>query len=176
MKLYIKNMVCSRCKTIVKSELDKSGIRYISVELGEVTIAKGLTGKQHKKLYTALEKSGFELISKYQNGIIEKLKRTISEMQISQKLNISFSDFICQSLNYSYTTLDNLFSDIEGITIEKYITRQRIEFVKKLLSTDNLDIHEIASIMHFNSVAQMSGQFKTITGLTPSHFRQLRNS
>lgn len=169
-------MVCSRCKSIVIAELDRSGIKYDNVELGEVTIARKLTVKQHDSLFSALKKSGFELISDYQKNVIEKLKRTISEMQTTQKLNISIADFICHSVNFSYATLNKLFSEIEGITIEKYIIQQKIEFVKKLLSSDNLNIHEIASIMNYNSVAQMSGQFKTITGLTPSHFIKSRHS
>ena len=175
MKLYIKNMVCNRCKAIVKCELDKSGIKHGTVELGEITISRRLTGKQHDKLLTALSKSGFELLDNREINVIEKLKKTIALMQNVKDSNTSFTDFIIQRVNYNYTSLNTLFSDITGISIEKYIIRQKIEQVKELLG-NNLNINDIAAKMHYRSVAQLSGQFKTITGLTPSHFRELRNS
>jgi len=175
MKLYIKNMVCSRCKAIVHCELDKSGIKHGPVELGEITISRKLTEKQHDKLLTTLGKSGFELLGNHETDVIEKLKKTIALMQNVQDTNTSFADFITRRVNYNYTSLNNLFSDITGISIEKYIIRQKIEHVKELLG-NNLNINEIVSKMHYRSVAQLSGQFKTITGLTPSHFKQIKYS
>lgn len=166
-------MVCDRCKAIVKCELDKSGIKHGKVELGEIPISGRLTEKQHSRLLKALGKSGFELLDKREMNVIEKLKKTIALMQDADDTNTSVTDFIIQRLNYNYTTLDNLFSDITGISIEKYIIRQKVEHVKELLC-NNLNINEIATKMHYRSVAQLSGQFKTITGLTPSHFRELR--
>jgi YesN/AraC family two-component response regulator len=144
------------------------------VELGEITISRKLTGKQQDKLLKALGKSGFELLDNKETDVIEKLKKTIALMQNEQNTNTSFTDFIIRRVNYNYSSLNNLFSDITGISIEKYIIRQKIEHVKELLD-NNLNINEIATKMHYRSVAQLSGQFKTITGLTPSHFRQLRN-
>jgi YesN/AraC family two-component response regulator len=167
-------MVCNRCKAIVKCELDRSGIKHGPVELGEITISRKLTEKQQDKLLKALGKSGFELLDNKETDVIEKLKKTIALMQNEQNTNTSFTDFIIRRVNYNYSSLNNLFSDITGISIEKYIIMQKIEHVKELLP--KLNINEIASKMHYRSVAQLSGQFKTLTGLTPSHFRQIINS
>jgi methylphosphotriester-DNA--protein-cysteine methyltransferase len=147
MKLYIKNMVCSRCKAIVRTELDKLGVLYNSVELGEVTIEEKLT----------------------KTAIVD-LERCSDE-----DLKTSYSDFISLSVNDSFISLNTLFSEIEGITIEKYIIKRKIELVKELLGHNNLNLAEIAVKMHYSNVAQLSGQFKSMTGLTPLHFRQLRH-
>jgi AraC-like DNA-binding protein len=144
------------------------------VELGEITISRKLTEKQQNKLLIALGKSGFELLDNKETDVIEKLLKTIALMQNVQNTNTSFTDFIIRRVNYNYSSLNTLFSDITGISIEKYIIRQKIEHVKELLL--KLNINEIASKMHYRSVAQLSGQFKTLTGLTPSHFRQVINS
>jgi AraC-like DNA-binding protein len=177
MKLYIKNMVCSRCKTTVKNELDKLAIPYISVEIGELTIKKKLTPMQHHLLFIALEKVGFELINNKKNVLIEKLKKAIFDLEMysDEDLNTSYSDFISLNVNDSFISLNTLFSEIEGITIEKYIIKQKVEMVKELLEHNNFNITEIAVKMHYGSVAQLSSQFKSITGLTPLHFKQLRN-
>ena len=177
MKFYIKNMVCSRCKAIVKSELDKLRISYQEVELGEVTVKGKLTPSQHKALYISLKQSGFELISEKKNELIEKLKKTISDLETcsDENLQISYPDFISLNVKDSYISLNTLFSEIEGISIEKYIIKQKVEQVKELLDQNILDISEIAARMHYSSVAQLSGQFKSITGLTPLHFKQLRH-
>jgi len=166
-------MVCSRCKATVKSKLDKLGIIYQDVELGEVTVKGRLTPSQHKALYTSLKQSGFELISEKKNELIEKLKVTISDLEncSDENLQISYPDFISLNVKDSYISLNTLFSEIEGISIEKYIIKQKVE----QLDQNNLDISEIAARMHYSSVAQLSGQFKSITGLTPLHFKQLRN-
>jgi AraC-like DNA-binding protein len=176
MKLYIKNMVCNRCKTTIKNELDKLVIPYISVEIGEVIIKKKLTPVQHQLLLVALGKSGFELINNKKNILIEKLKKAIFDLEMysDEDLNTSYSDFISLNVNDSFISLNTLFSEIEGITIEKYIIKQKIEMVKELLEHNNFNITEIAVKMHYGSVAQLSGQFKSITGLTPLHFKQLR--
>jgi AraC-like DNA-binding protein len=170
-------MVCSRCKATVKSELDKLGIGFLELELGEVTVNEKLTPEQHRALSASLKHSGFELISEKKNELIEKLKRTITMLEgcTDGELNIDYSDFISMNLNDSFISLNTLFSEIEGITIEKYIIRQKIELIKDFLSDDNLNISEIALRMHYNSVAQLSGQFKSMTGMTPIHFRQLQH-
>jgi len=177
MKIYIKNMVCGRCKEIVKSELNKLGIKYISVEQGEVTIGEKITPSQNNRLGEALKQSGLELIDDQKNKLIEKLKGTIADLgQCSDEdLNISYSDFISLRVNESFISLNTLFSEIEGITIEKYIIKQKIEQVKELLEHNNLNITEIAVKMHYSSVSQLSSQFKSMTGLTPLHFKQLRH-
>jgi AraC-like DNA-binding protein len=176
MKLYIKNMVCSRCKTTVRTELDKLAIRYVSVELGEVIVRKKLTSVQHHLLYLALEQFGFELINNEKNYLIEKLKRAIFDLEMysDEDLNTHYSDFISLRVNDSFISLNTLFAEIEGITIEKYIIKQKIELVKELLEHNNLNISEIAVRMHYSNVSQLSSEFKSITGLTPLHFRQLR--
>jgi AraC-like DNA-binding protein len=177
MKLYIKNMVCNRCKTTIKNELDRLVIPYISVEIGEVIIKKKLTPEQHHLLLIALGKSGFELINNKKNILIEKLKKAIFDLMMysDEDLNTRYTDFISLNVNDSFISLNTLFSEIEGITIEKYIIKQKIEMVKELLEHNNFNITEIAVKMHYGSVAQLSSQFKSITGLTPLHFKQLRH-
>jgi YesN/AraC family two-component response regulator len=178
MKLYIKNMVCSRCKSLVKTELDKLGIHYVAVELGEVTISKKITLRQHTKLFIALKHSGLELIDDQKNELIEKLKSAIIDLEhySDENLKTSFSDYISLSVDDNFISLNTLFAEIEGITIEKYIIKHKIERVKELLIYDELNLAEIAIKMHYNNTAQLSSQFKSITGLTPAHFRQLRHT
>jgi YesN/AraC family two-component response regulator len=147
------------------------------VELGEVTIEKKITLAQHTKLSASLKQFGFELIDSRKNKLIEKLKRTIINLELhsDEELKTSHSDYISLSLNYNFISLNTLFSEIEGITIEKYIIKHKIELVKELLGHHDLNMTEIAVKMHYSNVAQLSGQFKSITGLTPLHFRQLRH-
>jgi hypothetical protein len=170
-------MVCNRCKTTVKTELDKLNLAYASVELGEVTIKKKLTSIQQKILYSALLAHGFELINSTKNSLIENLKRAIFDlvMYSDENLKTSYMDFLSLEVNDNFIPLNILFSEIEGITIEKYIIKQKVDLVKELLGNNNLDITEIAVKMHYSNVAHLSGEFKSITGLTPSHFRQLRH-
>jgi AraC-like DNA-binding protein len=177
MKLYIKNMVCNRCKATVESQLDKLGILYFSVEIGEVSLGKKLTAEQHNKLGRELKRLGFELIDDKKNEIIENLKKAIVDLEkySDEDLNTSYADFISMRANDSFISLNTLFSEIEGMTIEKYIIRQKIELVKELLEQNNFNMTEIAVKMHYSSVAQLSSQFKSITGLTPIHFKQLRH-
>ncbi len=170
-------MVCSRCKETVKTELDKLAIRYISIELGEVIIRKKLTSEQHHLLKSSLEQFGFELINNEKNYLIEKLKRAIFDLEMfsDEELKTSHSDFISLKVNDNFISLNTLFSEIEGITIEKYIIKQKVELVKELLGHNNLNITEIAVKMHYSNVAHLSSEFKSVTGLTPLHFRQLRH-
>jgi AraC-like DNA-binding protein len=177
MKLYIKNMVCSRCKAIVRTELDKLGVLYNSVELGEVTIEEKLTSVRRTMLFAALKQFGLELIDDQKNDLIERLKTAIVDLErcSDEDLKTNYSDFISLSVNDSFISLNTLFSEIEGITIEKYIIKRKIELVKELLGHNNLNLAEIAVKMHYSNVAQLSGQFKSMTGLTPLHFRQLRH-
>jgi len=178
MKLYIKNMVCNRCKTIVKTELDKIGVHYVTVELGEVTINKKITSGQHTKLYIALQQSGLELLDDWKNALIEKLKRAIVDLEhhSDEDLKTGYSDYISLSVNDNFISLNTLFAEIEGITIEKDIIKLKIERVKELIVHNDLNLAEIALKMHYSNVAQLSRQFKSITGLTPSHFKQLQQT
>lgn len=178
MKLYIKNMVCNRCIITVKSQLDKIGIAYDTVELGVINTKNDLTPLQETQLSAALYECGFELIDNQVNGLIEKLKESIVDLEkySDEDLKTSFSDFISLSLKNNFISLNKLFAEIEGVTIEKYIIRRKIEMVKELLVYDELSLAEIAHKMHYSNAVQLSVQFKKVTGLTPSHFRQLRHS
>lgn len=168
-------MVCRRCKTIVKAELDKIGVHYDAVELGEVTIKEKISSEQQVKLNAALEQSGFELIDDKKNALIEKLKRAIVDLErySDENLKTSYSDYIRLMVNDNIIYLNALFSEIEGTTIEKYIIKCKIELAKEYLISNDLTLDEIAVKMHYSNVTNLSRQFKSITGLTPSHFRQL---
>jgi YesN/AraC family two-component response regulator len=178
MKLYIKNMVCNRCKSIVKAQLDRIGIQYITIELGEVNTLGKITTRQRTRLFAGLKHSGFELIDQHKNVLIEKLKKAIVDLEnfSDEELRTNYADYISLSVNDNFISLNTLFAEIEGITIEKYIIRHKIDRVKELLVFDDLNLAEIALKMHYNNTAQLSSQFKRITGLTPSHFRQLRHT
>lgn len=171
-------MVCNRCKTIVKDELDKLGIPFVAVELGEVIINKKISPGQHTQLYSALQQSGLVLIDDHKTDIIEKLKKAIVELGYysDEDLRTSYSDYISLCVNENFISLNTLFSEIEGITIEKYIIKHKIELIKELLIYNDFSIAEIALKLHYSNVAQLSWQFKSITGLTPAHFRDLLNN
>ena len=177
MKLYIKNMVCIRCKMVVKSELEKLGLHHIVVDLGAAEIKEDISPEQLEKLDTALKKSGLELMDDKKSMLIERIKIIIIELvhYSDEELKINLSDYISEKLNYNYTYLASLFSEVHGTTIEKYYIMHKIERVKELLVYEELNLTEIAYKLHYSSVAHLSSQFKKITGLTPSHFKQLKN-
>ena len=172
-------MVSLRCKMIVKSELEKIGLHYINVDLGEVEIMEAISAVQLAELNTALKKSGLELIDDKKSVLIEKIKNVIVEYvhysDLDEPLNINFSNHLAKKLNHDYTYLSNLFSEVQGTTIEHFIIMHKIERVKELLVYNELNLTEIAYKLHYSSVSHLSTQFKKITGLTPSHFKQLRN-
>jgi len=178
MKLYIKNMVCNRCKTTVKSELDKIGIQYDTVKIGEVITEGKITSEQRAQLSAALQQSGFELIDDQKNELIGKLKKSILDLQhySDEDLKTNFSDYISLIVDDNFISLNKLFEEIEGITIEKYIIKRKIERIKEMLVYEDLNLDEIAIIMRYSTTASLSNQFKRETGLTPAHFRQLRNN
>ncbi len=175
MKLYIKYMVSNRCKMVVKEELKKLGLHFI-VNMGEVEIMESITNEQREHIRLALSESGLELMDDKKAMLIEKIKTIIIEMvHYSDELpKINFSDFLSEKLNHDYTYLSNLFSEYQGTTIEKFIITHKIERVKELIIYDEANLTEIAWMMHYSSVAHLSNQFKKITGLTPSHFKQLK--
>lgn len=176
MKLYIKNMVCNRCKMVVKSELEKFGLHPTAVELGEVDISEELNKEQKKKANEMLQSFGFELMDDKKSRIIEKIKTTIVELIYSeQQLHVNFSDYISKLIAHDYSHISKLFTEVEGITIEKYFITQKIERVKELLVYDELSLSEIADNLYYTDVSHLSKQFKKITGLTPSHFKQLKD-
>lgn len=177
MKLHIKYMVSNRCKLVVKEELKKLGLHFIVVDLGEVEIMEDITAEQRQQLKNALLQSGLELIEDKKSIIIEKIKTTIIEMvHYSDTLpKVNISDYLSQKLNYSPAYLANLFSEVQGTTIQQFIFSHKIERVKELIIYGELNITEIAYKMNYSSVAHLSHQFKKITGLTPTHFKNLKN-
>jgi YesN/AraC family two-component response regulator len=177
MKVYLKNMVCNRCIMVVKDEFEKIGISPVNVQLGEVETSEEVSPEKLTELANRLNNLGFELIDNVQSRIIEKIKTLIIQLihYNNAPLNINHSDYIASQLHRDYNYLSNLFSEIEGITIEKYIILQKVEKVKELLVYGEMTLSEIADKMGYSSVAYLSNQFKKITGLTPSHFKQLRS-
>lgn len=178
MKLYIKNMVCNRCVMVVEQILNRLAIPFHNVQLGEVDIEKELTTVQEAALDDQLHAVGFSLIDDRKQRMIEQIKNLVVKMvhQNAETPRQNFSDFLSAQLHYDYTYLSNLFSDVEGTTIEQYIIRQKIERAKELLVYDEMTLSEIADQMGYSSVAHLSSQFKKVTGLTPSHFRQIREN
>lgn len=170
-------MVCIRCKMVVKDELAKLGLHYTTVELGEVEVQENISTNQRNQFKIALLKSGLELMDDKKSVLIQKVKNVIIELvhYSEEPLKVKFSEFLSQQLNHDYTYLANLFSEVQGTTIEKFLITHKIERVKELLVYDELSLTEIAYRMHYSSVAHLSNQFKKVTGLTPSHFKQLKD-
>lgn len=170
-------MVCIRCKMVVKDELAKLGLHYTTVELGEADTMENISAVQRDQFRDALLKSGLELMDDKRSVLIQKIKAVIVELihYSEEPLTINFSDYLSQKLNHDYTYLSNLFSEVLGTTIEKFIIANKIERVKELLVYNELNLTEIAYLMHYSSVAHLSAQFKKVTGLTPSHFKQLKH-
>jgi AraC-like DNA-binding protein len=162
---------------VVKEELKKLGLHFILVDLGVVDIMENITIEQHDQIKAALLKSGLELMDDKKAVLIERIRNIIIEMvHYSDELpKTNFSDYLSEKLNYDYTYLANLFSEVQGTTIEKFIIAHKIERVKELIIYDELNLTEIAWLMHYSSVAHLSNQFKKITGLSPSHFKQLKD-
>jgi AraC-like DNA-binding protein len=176
MKLYIKYMVSLRCKMMVKEELKKLGLRYVVIDLGMVEILEDITPAQREQLKVNLLKSGLELLDSKKSILIEKIKNVITEMiHYSDELpKVNYSDHISEKLDYDYTYLANLFSEVKGITIQQFIIIHKIERVKELLLYDELNLTEISRKLHYSSVAHLSNQFKKVTGLSPSFYKQLK--
>lgn len=177
MKIYIKNMVCIRCQMVVKAELDNLGLHYVDVKIGEANVIENIQPEQMNQLDIALRKSGLQLMDDKKSILVEKIKSAIIELvhYTDEQIKVNLSDFLSDKLNHDYTYLSNLFSEVKGTTIEKFYLAHKIEKVKELIVYDELNITEIAYKMHYSSVAHLSNQFKKITGLTPSHFKKLRN-
>ena len=169
-------MVSLRCKMIVKEELKKLGLRSLIVDLGMVDIMEQITPDQREQLKNNLLKSGLELLDDKKSILIEKIKNVITEMiHYSDELpKINYSDFISEKLNYDYTYLANIFSEVKGITIQQFIIIHKIERVKELLLYDELNLSEISYKLNYSSVSHLSKQFKKVTGLSPTYFKQLQ--
>nr|WP_294858566.1 AraC family transcriptional regulator [uncultured Fluviicola sp.] len=178
MKIYIKNMVCNRCKMVVKSELEQLGLFPLTVELGEVTLKSDLGEEDKKRVNDRFIELGFELIDDRKSRLIERVKNLVVELvhHSEENLNMNISDYLVQHIPMDYKYLSNLFSEIEGTTIEKFYIAQRIERVKELLVYDELSLSQIADQMGYSSVAYLSTQFKKVVGLTPSYFKTVREA
>jgi len=176
MKLCIKNMVSYRCKMIVKSDIESLGLHYVGIKLCEVEITEDISEEQFNTLNERLGESGFSLISDRNSILIEKIKTIIIELvHYSEKqLAVNLSDYLSLKLKHSYTYLANVFSKNQGITIEQYLLTHRIEKAKELLIYNELNITEIADLLHYSSIAHLSNQFKKKTGLSPYQYKQLR--
>jgi AraC-like DNA-binding protein len=170
-------MVSSRCKQAVKEELKKLGLHFILVELGEVEIMEDLSPEQRAQLREALAKIELELMDDRKGILIERIKNAVVEMvhYADENLKINFSDYLSDKLQYDYTYLANLFSEVQGINIGQFIIAHKIERIKELIIYGELSISEIAWKMNYSSVAHLSNQFKKVTGLTPTHFKQLKD-
>ena len=175
--LYIKNMVCNRCIMVVKNIIEEAGLEPVSVELGEVELKVPPTDAQLERISKELENVGFEILTDQKKKIIERIKSSIVQHIQSDELDNAhnFSDLLSSALNKEYSYLSKLFSEAEGITIEKYIIDQKIEKVKELLAYGELTLSEISYKMGYSSVAHLSSQFKKVTGFNPTDFRKQKN-
>jgi AraC-like DNA-binding protein len=169
-------MVSLRCKMMVKEELKKLGLEYVFVDLGTIEVLEDITELQREQLKENLLRSGLELLDDKRAILIEKIKNVITEMiHYSDEVpDVNYSDYISKKLNYDYTYLANIFSEVKGITIQQFIIIHKIERVKELLLYDELNLTEIAWKLHYSSVAHLSNQFKKVTGLTPSFYKKLK--
>lgn len=174
--LHIKFMVSIRCKMLVIYELEKLGLTYWKVDLGEVDLKGAISAEQRVALKIALLKSGLELMDDHRAILIEKIKNIIIEMvhYADEPIKTNFSNFLSEKLNHDYTYLANLFSETTGITIEHFIIAHKIERVKELLIYDELNLTQISYKLNYSSVAHLSNQFKKVTGLTPTFFKKLK--
>ena len=177
MKLYIKNMVCSRCKMVIKSELENLGLNLITVELGEVEIQERDIKIVKNELLKRLHSLGFDLIDSKKSKTIEKIKNLIVDLIYNKNNDIktNLSEYLSKSLLQDYNTLSTLFSEVENTTIEKYFINQKIERVKELLTYNELTLNEIAHQLNYSTTSYLSNQFKKVTGFSPSYFKQLKD-
>jgi AraC-like DNA-binding protein len=172
--LYIKNRVCPRCVRSVQGALDELGIPFREVRLGEVELVAELPDTARKELEKHLQTLGFELIDNRRQMLVDKIKKAaqvyVENLEADKRLKLSA--FIADALHYEYTYLSDLFSTVEGLTIEAYFIRLRIEKAKELLVYDELTLSQIADRLGYSSTAHLSAQFKQVTGLTPTFFKK----
>jgi AraC-like DNA-binding protein len=178
MKLHIKYMVSSRCKMVVKEELDKLGLHYVVLELGLVDVMEDLTEEERDQLKNGLSKAGLELMDDRKAILVEKTKTAIIELvHCSETLpKVRHSEYLSSKVGYDYTYLANLFSEVKGITIQQFFINHKIERIKELLLYGELSLKEISYQLDYSSVAHLSNQFKKTTGLCPSFYRQMQEN
>lgn len=176
--LHIKNMVCNRCIMAVKSQLESLGLQPESVELGIAILPEKVTDKVYQTVKDALEPLGFELIDDKKSQMTELIKNAIIELvhYHDNKLKVNLSDYLASRFHRDYSTLSKFFSEATNTTIEKYLIAQKIERVKELLVYGELSLNEIADKLNYSSTAYLSSQFKNVTGLTPSHFKKMKEN
>jgi AraC-like DNA-binding protein len=176
MKIYVKNMACESCIVVVKNALEELNLMPVKVELGEIETQGDVTDNEKKKLNTIIKKVGLELLEKKQGVIIEKIRKIIIDYvyHSEQKSTTNFSDVLSEKLGYNYTYLANFFSEVEATTIEQYLISLKIERIKELIILEEFSLSQIADKLHYSSTAHLSNQFKKVTGLTPSHFKKLK--
>lgn len=173
--VYIKNMVCDRCKAAVRSVFEKEGVEPLDVDLGVVELSGSLPADKLSKIRQGLEAAGFEMLEDSRKQTVERIKSLIIELlrytdnRSAQNSNVSV--FIADRMHSDYSALSKLFSAETGMTIEKYVIAQKIELVKELISYGELSLTEIANRLNYSSVAYLSAQFKNVVGVTPSQYR-----
>lgn len=174
--LHIKNMVCNRCIMVVRNQLEQLGLQPVSVELGIAVLPDEVTDEVYHAIKDALEPFGFELIDDKKSQVIEQIKDAIIELvhYNDNDLKVNLSDYLTSKLNRDYSSLSKLFSEITNTTIEKYLIAQKIERAKELLVYGELSLNEIADKLNYSSAAYLSAQFKSVTGLTPSYFKKIK--
>jgi YesN/AraC family two-component response regulator len=170
-------MVSARCKMAVKEVLKTLGLHFVIVDLGEVDIMENITDEKREELKIALVESGLELMDDKRAILIEKIKNVIIDMvhHSTDLPKTNYSDYIGEKTGHDYAYLSNVFSEVKGMTIQQFIIIHKIERVKELMLYHELNLTEISYQLHYSSVAHLSGQFKKITGLTPSQFKQLKD-
>lgn len=176
--LHIKNMVCNRCIMVVKSQLEQLGLHPLSVELGIVTLPDKITDEIYRSVKESLEPFGFELIDDKKSQTIEQIKDTIIGLvhYNDNDSKVNLSDYLVSKLHRDYSSLSKLFSEVTNTTIEKYLIAQKIERAKELLVYGELSLNEIADKLNYSSAAYLSAQFKSVTGLTPSYFKKIKEN
>jgi AraC-like DNA-binding protein len=177
MKIHIKYMISSRCKILVRDVLNEMGLHFVMVELGEVEIMEIISNAQREYLRSELQDAGLELMEDKRAILLEKIKYTILDVVHNREEDkrINFSHYLSEKLGYDYTYLASIFSEASETTIEQYMIAQKVEHIKELLTYDELSIAEIGWKMNYSSAAHLSNQFKKVTGLSPTHFKNLKN-
>jgi AraC-like DNA-binding protein len=175
MKIYIKNMVCDRCIAVVSNIFREAGFPVKDVQLGNISVETAIPTEQLKLVEEKLKNSGFEIISDAKSRLIDQIKNLIIDLiyKHPEKMRVNYSDYLSDQINLDYSYLSTFFSSVEGVTIEKYIIRLKTERVKELIVYDEKTLSEIAFEMGYSSVAHLSGQFKKVTGFTPSYYKSL---
>ncbi|MFX3626040.1 MAG: helix-turn-helix domain-containing protein [bacterium] len=175
MKIHIRNMACESCKVVVKEALEDLNLKPTKIDLGEASIEKKISEKQKEKLSAEINKVGLELIESKEAILIEKIRKSIIQYLNSPKsATVNFSDYLTKKLNYDYSYLSNLFTEVEATTITHYINAIKMERAKEMILFEDNTLSEIAEKLHYNNLSSFSSQFKKTTGFTPSHFKRLK--